>query len=131
MFTSDWGSFFKQARKNIFGIIICISLFLAGFFIHGNTGLYVNLSGFLIIIGGTLGATFLSYNMKRIEILFKVLKTSYGRAIKSPNEIVRILERPEIVILGIAAGSGLPSQPRPNIPDKPRPSMVRESPETT
>ena len=91
MFTSDWVSSFKQARKNIFGIMICISLFLAGFFIHGNTGLYLNLSGFLIIIGGTLGATFLSYNMKRIEILFKVLKTSYGKAIKSPNEIVSIL----------------------------------------
>ena len=91
MFTSDWVSSFKQARKNIFGILICVFLFLAGFFIHGNTGLYVNLSGFLIIIGGTLGATFLSYNMERIEILFKVLKTSYGRGIKSPNEIVRIL----------------------------------------
>jgi chemotaxis protein MotA len=91
MYTSDWISSLRQAGKNIFGIIICGSLFLAGFFIHGNTGLYVNLSGFLIIIGGTLGATFLSYNMKRIEILFKVLKTSYGRAIKSPNEIVGIL----------------------------------------
>ncbi len=91
MFTSDWVSSFKQARKNILGIIICVFLFLSGFFIHGNTGLYVNLSGFLIIIGGTLGATFLSYNMKRIEILFKVLKTSYGKAIKSPNEIVKIL----------------------------------------
>jgi chemotaxis protein MotA len=91
MFTPDWVSFFKQSKKNIFGIIICGSLFLSGFLIHGNTGLYVNLSGFLIIIGGTLGATFLSYNMKRIEILFKVLKTSYGRGIKSPNEIVSIL----------------------------------------
>jgi len=91
MFTSDWVSSLKQARMNIFGIIICVSLFLTGFFIHGNTGLYVNLSGFLIIIGGTFGATLLSYNMERIEILFKVLKSSYVKAIKSPNEIVRIL----------------------------------------
>ncbi|MCP4720813.1 MAG: flagellar motor protein MotA [Desulfobacteraceae bacterium] len=91
MFTSDWVSSLKQARMNIFGIVICVFLFLSGFFIHGNIGLYVNLSGFLIIVGGTLGATFLSYNMKRIEILFKVLKTSYGKAIKGPNEIVKIL----------------------------------------
>jgi len=91
MFTSDWVSSFKQARKNIFGVIICVFLFLSGFYIHGNTGLYFNLSGFLIVIGGTLGATFLSFNMKRIEILFKVLKTSYGKAIKTPNEIVKIL----------------------------------------
>jgi len=91
MFTSDWVSSLKQAKMNVFGIIICVSLFLTGFFIHGNTGLYVNLSGFLIIIGGTFGATFLSYDMERIEILFKVLKSSYTKAIKSPNEIVRIL----------------------------------------
>ncbi len=91
MSRSDRNSFLKQTRKNILGIIICLVLFLYGFLIHGNVGLYLNLSGFLIIVGGTLGATFLSYNMKRIEILFKVLKTAYGRATKSPNEIVRIL----------------------------------------
>jgi len=91
MYTPGWVSSLKQAQKNIFGVIICTSLFLAGFFIHGNTGLYVNLSGFLIIMGGTLGATFLSYNMRRIQILFKVLKTTYGKTIKRPNEIVSIL----------------------------------------
>lgn len=85
------GSFLNQVRKNIVGIIICICLFLSGILIHGNTGLYLNLSGFLIILGGTLGATFLSYDMKRIEILLKVLKTAYGKPTKSPNEIVRIL----------------------------------------
>ncbi len=83
--------FLKQIRKNLVGLIICLILFLSGFFIHGNTGLYINLSGFLIIIGGTFGATFLSYDMKRIEILFKVLKTAYGRRTKDPEEIVRTL----------------------------------------
>lgn len=83
--------FIKQIRKNLIGLIICIILFLSGFFIHGNTGLYLNLSGFLIVVGGTLGATFLSYNMKRIEILFKVLKTAYGRKTKEPQDVVKML----------------------------------------
>ena len=83
--------FLKQTKKNIVGLVICVVLFLTGFFIHGNTGLYLNLSGFLIIVGGTLGATFLSYNMKRIEILFKVLKTAYGRETRPPSQIVKIL----------------------------------------
>jgi chemotaxis protein MotA len=91
MLVSDNISFLKQTRKNIIGLVICTILFFSGFFIHGNTGLYLNLSGFLIVIGGTLGATFLSYNMKRIEILFKVLKTSYGRPTRKPSDIVRIL----------------------------------------
>lgn len=91
MLTSESLLFLKQTRKNIIGLVICIVLFLSGFFIHGNSGLYINLSGFLIVIGGTLGATFLSYNMKRIEILFKVLKTSYGRQTRRPVEVVQML----------------------------------------
>jgi chemotaxis protein MotA len=91
MFTPELILFFKQTSKNMIGLAICIILFLFGFFIHGNTGLYINLSGFLIIVGGTFGATFLSYNMKRMEILFKVLKTAYGRQTRDPGEIVKIL----------------------------------------
>ncbi len=91
MLTPELLLFLKQTRKNIIGLVICVILFLFGFFIHGNTGLYINLSGFLIIIGGTFGATFLSYNMKRMEILFKVLKTAYGKQTREPVEIVKVL----------------------------------------
>lgn len=89
MLTSGHFSVMRQAKKNIIGLFICIALFLSGFFIHGNTGLYINLSGFLIVIGGTLGATLLSYNTKRIEILFKVLKTSYGTPTLPPADVVQ------------------------------------------
>lgn len=91
MLTSGHISVLKQAKKNIIGLLICVALFLSGFFIHGNTGLYINLSGFLIVIGGTLGATLLSYNIKRIEILFKVLKTSYGTPTIPPADVVQSL----------------------------------------
>lgn len=91
MFESQNLSFFRQTWKNLAGLLICVILFLFGFLVHGNTGLYLNISGFLIVLGGTFGATFLSYNFKRIQIMFKVLKTSYGTATKSPNKIVQIL----------------------------------------
>ncbi len=83
--------FLKQTRKNIIGLVICVALFLTGFVLPGNTGLYMNLSGFLIVIGGILGATLLSYHMNRIEILLKVLKTAYGSKTKDPGEVVRVL----------------------------------------
>jgi len=83
--------FLKQAKRNIAGLVICIALFLTGFLIPGNAGLYMNLSGFLIVMGGTLGATLLSYNMDRIEILIKVLKTAYSTRTKDPGEVVKIL----------------------------------------
>jgi len=91
MFKAAHLSLLRQTRKNIAGLLICIVLFLSGFLIHGNTGLYVNLSGFLIVVGGTLGATLLSYNTRRIEILFKVLKTAYGRKTQRPAYIVQLL----------------------------------------
>ena len=91
MLSPEQIQFLKRTRKNTIGIAICLILFLSGFFIHGNTGLYINLSGFLIIMGGTLGATFLSYDMKRIEILFKVLKTAYGKQTRQPSDIVKML----------------------------------------
>lgn len=83
--------FLRQTRKNIFGLMIFVALFFIGFKLGGNTGLYMNLSGFLIVIGGTMGATLLSYHMNRIEILFKVLRTAYGRETKDPGEVVKIL----------------------------------------
>jgi chemotaxis protein MotA len=83
--------FLRQAHRNIFGLMICVVLFFIGFKLGGNTGLYINLSGFLIVVGGTLGATLLSYHIDRIEILFKVIRTAYGKETKDPGEIVRAL----------------------------------------
>lgn len=80
-----------HAAKNIMGFVICLILFLSGFFIHGNSGLYLNLSGFLIVIGGTMGATLLSYRMERFQILFKVLKTAYGKPVRKSDEMVQLL----------------------------------------
>lgn len=85
----------KQGRaflfKNVLGFLYCIILFLIGFMIHGNLGLYFNVAGLLVVFGGTLGATLISYRAETLEIVYKVLKSSYGIRIKSPVEIVEIL----------------------------------------
>ena len=83
--------FYKQTRKNIIGLGICLILFITGFVIPGNIAIYLNLSGLMIVIGGTLGAAFLGYHMNRIEILLKVLKTAYGSETIAPEEVVKIL----------------------------------------
>lgn len=84
-------SFWGHGKNNIIGVIICIVIFCAGFVIHGNLALYLNLSGFIIVVGGTLGATFLSYKMERLVILLKVLKASYGTAVRNPDDIVEMM----------------------------------------
>lgn len=80
-----------KERKNVVGLAVCSVLFCSGFAIHGNVGLYFNLAAFLIVVGGTLGATLVCFQTKRLAILYKVLTTSYSTRIKGPDEIVRIL----------------------------------------
>ena len=84
-------SFLVHGKMNIAGLVICMVLFLSGFIIHGNSGMYLNLSGFVIVAGGTLGATFLSYRFQRLMILLKVLKSSYMKNPISSDDIVETL----------------------------------------
>jgi chemotaxis protein MotA len=76
---------------NVLGLIFCLILFCTGFVINGNTGLYLNMSGLLIVLGGVFGATILSFRMERLLILIKVLNTSYSKPVKRPVEIVGLL----------------------------------------
>jgi len=77
--------------KNIIGLALCFCLFMIGFTLHGNIGLYFNLSGLLIVIGGSFGAALISYRFKRLQIVYKVVVSSYKRKAKDPKEIVEIL----------------------------------------
>jgi len=78
-------------RKNMIGLAFCVILFSSGFVVHGNVGLYFNLAGFLIVVGGTFGATLISFRTKRLLIVHKVLMASYRTPVKEPDEIVQIL----------------------------------------
>lgn len=77
--------------KNLTGLILCAALFCLGFFINGHLSLYFNLSGLLIVFGGTLGATLLSFKFEQLTIVTKVLYSSYNRPLRSETEIINIL----------------------------------------
>lgn len=78
-------------NQNIIGLIGCTILFLAGFVIHGNSALYFNLSGALVVFGGTFGAILITYRLDRLKIVYKVLLSSYRTKTKTPEDIVEIL----------------------------------------
>lgn len=77
--------------KNIIGLLLTSSLFLLGFCINGNIGLYFNLSGLLIIFGGTLSSTLISFRMEQLKIVARVMHSSYTAQIKKETEIIEIL----------------------------------------
>lgn len=78
-------------RKNLIGLLLSISLFILGFILNGNLGLYLNISGMMIVFGGTLAATLLSFKFDQLRIVSKVLWTGYNKPVKREPEIINIL----------------------------------------
>lgn len=77
--------------KKILGLCSCIVLIGLGFVLHGNVSIYFNVAALCIVIGGTMGATLISFKAKRLAILCRVLKNSCTTRMKEPDEIVEIL----------------------------------------
>jgi chemotaxis protein MotA len=78
-------------NKNLIGFMLCLLITMAGFFLAGNVGIYFNLSGILIVIGGTFGCALISYRLERLAMVYKVIVASYRHRVKEPREIVDIL----------------------------------------
>lgn len=78
-------------NKYLIGLLLSCSLFILGFLIHGNIALYFNLSGLLIVCGGTLTASLISFKYEQLVIVTKVLNSAYKRPIKRETEIINIL----------------------------------------
>lgn len=65
--------------------------FGVGFVLNGQMGLYFNVSGLFIVLGGTAGAVLLTYRLERLKIVWQVLRSSYLCKLKEPEEVVEIL----------------------------------------
>ena len=78
-------------QKNLIGIVLGSGLFLAGFIIPGNMSLYFNLSGWLIVFGGTIAAAMISFKVEQLVNVYKVLVAAYKRPVTRETEIINIL----------------------------------------
>ena len=78
-------------NKHFLGIFLSLALFLLGFGLHGNTSLYFNISGLMIVIGGTSGAALLSFRPSQLANVTRVLFYAYRRPVKKETEIINIL----------------------------------------
>lgn len=80
-----------RGNNTAVGVVLCTVIFGLGFLIAGNIGLYFNLIGLFIVVGGTLGATLIGFSNRRLMIVYKILKRSFQTPVKRPHEIVEIL----------------------------------------
>lgn len=80
-----------MAYRNLIGFTICVILFSTGFFLHGNAALFFNVSGLIIVLGGTFGAALVSFRIDRLVTVVRVLSGSYRRPLKEESEIIEVL----------------------------------------
>ena len=80
-----------NSTHSIWGIAICSILFFSTFFFGHGIGLMFNLVGLVVVVAGTLGATFISYPKNAIKAAVRVAVNSYGTAIPTGEEIVDAL----------------------------------------
>jgi chemotaxis protein MotA len=78
-------------RKRLIGLICCVVLICIGLAFNGNISLYFNLAALCIVIGGTLGATLISFKVASLINLWQVIKRSNRQAVKEPEEIVELM----------------------------------------
>ncbi|MBU1566784.1 MAG: MotA/TolQ/ExbB proton channel family protein [Proteobacteria bacterium] len=78
-------------NKNLIGIILSSGLFLFAFIINGNLSLYFNLSGLLIVFGGTIAAVLVGFKVDQLGNVLRVLIAAYRKPITKETEIINIL----------------------------------------
>ncbi|MCL2790385.1 MAG: MotA/TolQ/ExbB proton channel family protein [Desulfobulbus sp.] len=78
-------------RRNLIGIVLCFLIFLLGLFCKGDVSFYFNVASLMIVAGGSAVAALLSFQAERLRIVFRVVRSSYSRPLKSEAEIVDIL----------------------------------------
>ena len=80
-----------MSRKNIFGIILSLAIFVCSFMLTGAAGAYFNLAAFLVVISGLAAAMLISYPVKHVKNAFIVAKNAYRNGQASAEEIVHTL----------------------------------------
>lgn len=78
-------------RQTFIGLTLCGLIFLGGFLIKGKLPLYFNIASLMIVAGGSATAALLSFQVQRLRIVWRVVRSSYHTRLKSEAEIVDIL----------------------------------------
>jgi chemotaxis protein MotA len=78
-------------HKNIIGLALCNILFIVGFVVNGNISLYFNVSGLLIVFGGSFASALISFRLEQLLIVAKVIRATYRTEVKKETEIIEIL----------------------------------------
>ena len=72
----------------IFGILMAGALVMSAIVLGGSPAWFISVPSLMIVIGGTVGATLLSYPITQVMGVFKVVKNVFFHQTKSAVEII-------------------------------------------
>jgi chemotaxis protein MotA len=81
----DFGSFI--------GIISGLSLIFSAIFLQGDMLSFVNVPGFMIVVGGTVASTLLTFEFRHVVIAFKSALLVFSSKRHDPNDAVETMIR--------------------------------------
>ena len=78
-------------RKNLFGVIISLMIFVGSFMLTGAAGAYWNVAAFLVVLSGLVLAMLISYPSTHVRNAFTVARNAYTTGHATSEEIVNTL----------------------------------------
>lgn len=78
----------NSKNHSIIGIVICTLLLIGSMLIGDGRTLMFNIEGLVVVIAGTLGATFISYPYNALRVAVRVAVNSYKSRVPTAKEIV-------------------------------------------
>jgi chemotaxis protein MotA len=76
---------------SIAGLVVGIGFILFAIFSRGNVGLFINVPSFMIVGGGTIGATLINFPLGEVLGVLRVVKKALFHQEESPLGVIRTL----------------------------------------
>lgn len=73
---------------SLIGIFSGVTLIVAAILVGGSVHNFVNVPGFMIVLGGTIAATFLTFQLKDVLTAFKAAFFVFSERKRDPNDMV-------------------------------------------
>lgn len=78
---------------SLIGIVSGLSLIVSAIFLGGDIKSFVNIPGLMIVMGGTVAATLLTFEFKQVVASFRAAVFVFARGRDDPNEAVETMIR--------------------------------------
>ncbi|MDC0335386.1 MotA/TolQ/ExbB proton channel family protein [Pseudodesulfovibrio sp.] len=80
-----------MSKKNIFGVVISLMIFVGSFLLTGAAAAYWNVAAFLVVISGLIAAMLISYPVTHVKNAFMVARNAYANGHATAEQIVNTL----------------------------------------